>query len=204
MIEKIIENKEIIEERVVENTQEKSKEIEDDYEEELKKAMTLLGEHEKTIFIGQTVGCKGSAMFGSLENVSMKKRIELPVFEDVQMGMSIGLALEGFIPVSIYPRMDFLILAINQLVNHLDKMEQMSCGQFKPKVIIRTAIGGVKPLFPGPQHNQDHTQAIKALLTNVNVVKIERKEDILYEYKKALESDKSTILIEMSDLYHAK
>lgn len=181
-----------------------NEQIEEDYEEEIAKAMKMLGEHEKTVFIGQTVGCKGSAIFGTLKHIPMEKRIELPVIEDVQMGMSIGLALEGFIPVSIYPRMDFLILATNQLVNHLDKMEQMSCGQFKPKVIIRTAIGSIKPLFPGPQHNQDHTAALKLLLTNVNVVKLGRKQDIIPEYKKALESDKSTILIEVSDLYHSK
>lgn len=174
-----------------------------DYFDELKKAMQMLAENENVIFIGQSVGYKGTALFKTLEGIPDSRRIELPVFEDVQMGISTGMALKGFIPISFFPRMDFLILGVNQLVNHLDKMEEMSNGQFKPKVIIRTAKGSISPLFPGPQHCQDHTEALKCMLKNVNVVKLIKKEDILPEYKKALESDKSTILIEIPDLYHA-
>ena len=91
------------------------------YKEEIKKAMTMLGENPKTIFIGQTVEYTGSNIYGSLEGVPKEKRIELPIIEDTQMGMSIGLSLEGFIPISIFPRFDFFICATNQLVNHLDK-----------------------------------------------------------------------------------
>jgi len=175
-----------------------------DYFDELKKAMDVLAENEKVIFIGQAVNYKGTAFYKTLEGVPEKRRLELPVFEDVQMGMSIGLSLEGFIPVSFFPRMDFMVLGLNQLINHLDKMEEMSDGQFKPKVIIRTAKGSVKPLFPGPQHSQDHTEALKLMLKNVDVVKLERKEDIVPAYKKALESHRSTILIEIPDLYHSE
>ena len=42
------------------------------------------------------------------------------------MGMTIGLLMAGKIPVSIYPRWNFLLLAINQLVNHLDKLTEDS------------------------------------------------------------------------------
>lgn len=173
------------------------------YKNELQKAMDLLATNPNTIFIGQSVFYGGTSVFWSLKNISKERRIELPVFEDVQMGISIGLALEGFIPISIFPRMDFLICAINQLINHLDKMEQMSNGQFKPKVIIRTCVGSVNPLMPGPQHCQDHTEALKKLLTNINIVKLEKPEQIIEEYKKALESDKSTILVEFPDLYNS-
>ena len=174
-----------------------------DYFDELKKAMQFLSQDMRTIFIGQSVAYKGTALFKTLEGIPDNRRVELPVFEDVQMGMTIGLSLEGFIPVSFFPRMDFMVLGFNQLVNHLDKMEMMSSGQFKPKVIIRTAIGSVKPLFPGPQHCQDHSEALKLMLKNVDVVKLERKEDVLPAYQKALSSERSTILIEIPDLYHA-
>ncbi len=175
-----------------------------DYFDELKKAMQVLAANEKVIFIGQAVAYKGTALFKTLEGIPEQRRIELPVFEDVQMGMSIGLSLEGFIPVSFFPRMDFMVLGFNQLINHLDKMEMMSDGQFKPKVIIRTAIGSVKPLFPGPQHSQDHSEALKLMLKNCDVVKLMRKEDIIPAYEKALASERSTILIEIPDLYHAE
>jgi len=171
------------------------------YQEEITKAMNILGKNKNTIFIGQCVEYSGTSLFNTLKGVPKDKRIELPVCEEMQMGISIGLALEGFIPISVFPRWDFLILATNQLVNHLDKMEQMSCGQFKPKVIIRTSIGSVKPLFPGPQHNQDYTGAFIKILKNVNIVKLNKKEDILKEYKKAFKSNKSTILVEIPDNY---
>jgi pyruvate/2-oxoglutarate/acetoin dehydrogenase E1 component len=171
------------------------------YKEELNKAMELLAENEKTIFLGQSVAFPGNAIYKTLEKVPMEKRIETPIIEDLQMGMSIGLSLEGFIPISIFPRMDFLILATNQLANHLDKIKEMSNNHFSPKVIIRTAIGSIKPLYPGLQHCSDYTDALKILLKNVNVVKLENSKDIVPEYKKALESSQSTLLVEVGDLY---
>ena len=160
----------------------------------MKDAMTMLGKDPRTIFLGQTVGCSGSAMYGSLEGVPMEKRIELPVIEDTQMGMSIGLSLQGYIPISIYPRFDFLICAMNQMVNHLDKIEEMSHGEFKPKVIIRTAIGNTEPLYPGVQHCQDYTEAMRSALKSVTVVRV--GEDPVGDYRDALDRDGSTLLIE--------
>ncbi len=170
------------------------------YRDELMKAMELLAQDERTIFLGQTVGYPGSRFtYGTLEKVPFSKRIEMPVAEEFQMGASIGLALAGYIPISIYPRFDFLLLAANQLVNHLDKMEEMSSGQFKPKVIIRTIIGSRHP-YPGPQHCQDHTDAFKLMLTNVDVVRLNEARDIVPAYQRALENERSTLLIEIGDL----
>lgn len=171
------------------------------YVDRLVEAMKWLGEQEDTVFIGQSVRWPGTGMYWSIKDIPDEKKIELPVVEDMQMGMCIGMALEGCIPISVYPRMDFLILACNQLVNHLDKMELMSDGQFKPKVIIRTSVGSIKPLFPGPQHIQDHTEALKLMLTNVEVVKLDKDSDPLQEYQDAYLRNISTILIEMPDLY---
>src|SRR3989344_9511082 len=84
------------------------------YKEEIIKAMNNLASYDDTIFIGQSVRWKGTGLYWTIEGIPERKKIELPVFEDVQMGMSIGLSLEGFVPVSIYPRMDFLVLAYNQ------------------------------------------------------------------------------------------
>lgn len=167
------------------------------YAEQLTKAMNLLAEDERVIFIGQNVIYSGAvAIHDTLSAIPLSQKLELPVFEDTQLGLSIGLSLEGYIPVSIFPRMDFLIVAANQLVNHLDKIEAMSCGRFKPKVIIRCGIGGTKPLNPGPQHSQNHVAALQCLLTNIEVITLFRAGDIVPAYKDALASSKSTILVE--------
>ena len=109
------------------------------YKDELIRSMKYLSKDKRTIFLGQSVKYSGNAIFNTLKDVDDKKKIELPVFEDVQMGLSTGLALQGFIPITCYPRFDFLILAMNQLVNHLDKIRHMSFNEFKPRVIIRTS-----------------------------------------------------------------
>lgn len=171
------------------------------YRDEVVKAMDMLATDKRVIFLGQSIRYPGHIMYGTLGNIPKPRKIELPVFEETQMGICTGLALEGYIPVSIFPRMDFLIIAMNQLVNHLDKIEEMSGGQFKPKVIIRTMVGSTKPLNPGPQHCQDHTEALTRLLTNVAVHKLNSAKYILPAYEKALNSDRSSILIEMADLY---
>ncbi len=168
-----------------------------DYKKQTKKAMEMLAKNRKTVFIGQTVLYPGSPMYASLKDIALEKRIELPVAENMQMGMSIGLSLEGYVPISIYPRIDFLICGIDQLVNHLDKVEEMSHGEFKPKVIVRTQIGNKEPLYPGIQHCSDYTNALEVICKNINVLKIKTAEEVMPAYRQALDSDKSTILVEV-------
>ena len=170
------------------------------YRDELTKAMTMLGSHPNTIFIGQAVRFPGTAMYGTLEGVPMAKRIELPVFEDTQLGMATGMSLSGLLPVCIYPRINFLLLAINQLVSHLDKLPIYGNG-WKPKVIIRTAVAHNHPMDPGVQHLGDYGHAIRQMLSTVKTVMLLRGQDVIPEYRKAAERDGSTLLIERASLY---
>ena len=161
--------------------------------------MGYLAQHPKTLFVGQAVRFDGQLLHKTLAQVPMEKRIEMPVIEDFQMGYCTGLALAGFIPVSIYPRWDFLILAANQLVNHLDKLPVMS--EFKPKVIIRTAVGDTTPLNPGPQHTQNHTAAFRRILKTVQLIEVEKEEDVMPAYKRALSLPQSVIVVEHMSAY---
>src|ERR1041385_1239226 len=135
-------------------------------------AMAWLGEQSVTIFIGQTVVAGGSFFASSLEKVPLERRLEFPVAEEMQLGASLGLALQGFCAVSIYPRIDFVLLAMNQLINHLDKIGVMSEGKMKPRVIIRAANGPKKPLDGGPQHTNRYSGALRKMLTTVKVVEV--------------------------------
>lgn len=156
----------------------------------------------RMLFVGQSVSYPGHAMFNTLEeaNIPMTNRIEVPVLEDSQMGMATGISLAGIPVCSIYPRMDFLIIAMNQLVNHLDKWAEMSHGEFNPKVIIRTMIGSKEPLNPGLQHYQDHTEALRLMCPNIDIYKLRWTDEVLECYRAALASSKSSILIELGDL----
>ena len=181
------------------------------YKNEIIRSMEWLGEKENTIFLGQSVKYSGNAMYNTTKTIPENKLVELPVFEDVQMGMSLGMAYEGFVPITSYPRFDFLICAVNQLVNHLDKITIISEGQFQPRVIIRTSIGSRIPLDAGEQHTQDHTQAFKNLLKRVDVVVLDEWHDIFPAFKHAYERQPVTkydslvtLLIEWGDHYNAK
>ena len=170
------------------------------YKEEITKAMTKLAQQPDTIFIGQSIAYPGHVLFHTLEGVPMEKRLEFPVAEDFQLGFSIGLALMGYLPISVYPRMDFLVLALNQIVNHLDKIPEMSAGQYTPKVIIRTLVGSKTPMNPGPQHCQDYTEALRKMIS-IPVYRIKAPEAVSFIYNKALEQKQSCIIVEIADLY---
>jgi len=173
------------------------------YKGEVIRAMGLLAQHPKVIFIGQTIVYPGSVLSDTLEGIPIEKKLELPVAEEMQMGMSIGLSLEGYIPISIYPRIDFLLLACNQLANHLDVLPELTHNEFQAKVIIRTIVGAKEPMNPGIQHCRDHTEVFKALLKDVVVVKLDSAGWVMPVYAGALKSRKSTLIIEEAKLYGA-
>lgn len=176
------------------------------YFDEIKKSMEFLSNQKETIFLGQAVEYPGTAMTRTLSDVPKSKLYEMPVCEEMQMGISLGMSLNGMIPISIYPRWNFLLLAVNQIVNHVDKISEISNNKFKSKIIIRTGIGSEKPLHPQHQHIGDFTNAFKDMLKNIEVIKLENPSDILPAYEKAyLRNDnKSTLLVEVSDYYNSK
>ena len=166
--------------------------------------MEFLEKNNKTIFIGQAVNYPGTAMFNTLKDINNKKKIEFPVAEEFQMGFTIGMAMSNYIPITIYPRWNFLLLSINQLINHLDKFNYMY--DKKIKVIIRTSIGSKHPLNPQHQHLGDFSSSIKLMSKNLDLIKLREPKDILNSYKKALyrKDGKSTILVEYGDYYNLK
>lgn len=176
------------------------------YFDEMFKTMRWLSGQHNTFFLGQSVGTTGTAMFNTLADVPMVKRLEMPVIEETQMGMSIGMALNGTIPISIYPRWNFLLLATNQVVNHLDKIKKFSHDEFIPKVIIRTGVGSERPLHPQAQHVGNFSEAFRSMCENIEVIECIEPENIFPAYEKAYTRDdgKSTIIVEFSDFYNEK
>ena len=168
------------------------------YFDELTKAMTWLGNKPDTLFIGQSVAYPSNAIYKTLDGVPMVKRLELPVAEEMQMGISIGMAMMGKTVISIFPRMDFLMCAMNQLVNHLDKNIYL----MKGKVIIRTCVGATKPLYPGVQHCGDYTEGINKLLKNIPMYKLLSAEQVSFYYSEVYKSGKSALIVEYGDSYN--
>lgn len=176
------------------------------YFEELKKAMSLLAEHPKTMFIGQAVEYEGTGLYDSLKHLPSEKKIELPVAEYLQTGMANGMAIEGMIPVSTYPRWNFLLMGVDQIVNHMDKFITMSEGQCSPKIIIRVSVGSEHPVDPQCQHKGNFSNAFREMLQNTEVVELHEPEDIIPSYQKAINRTDgiNTILVEFADYIKIK
>ena len=174
------------------------------YKDELIRSMEWLGEKDDTFFLGQSVKYSGNAIYNTLSTLDDSKKIETPVFEEVQMGMSTGMAMNGLVPITCFPRFDFLMRCMDSLVNHLDKMQNMTENNFQPKVIIRTSIGSTNPLNGGVQHTQDYTSMFKLILNEVNVILLDEPEDIFPTFRKAYEGVGSSLIIEWGDYYNEK
>jgi len=176
------------------------------YFDELKRSMNYLAKQPDTMFLGQAVAYKGTAMTNTLADVPKNKLLEMPVDEEMQMGITNGLAVAGTVPISIYPRWNFVLLAVNQLVNHLDRMPAFSHGEYIPKVIIRTGIGSERPLQPQAQHVGDFTDGFRQILNNIEIIRCEEPEDIFPAYHKAYNraDGKCTLIVEYGDYYGEK
>lgn len=163
------------------------------FSEAVNEAMRRLALRDDTIFIGQSVKYDGAAIYHSLDGVPDAKRLEMPVIEDFQLGYCTGLSLTGKLPICIYPRMDFLLLAMNQLVLHLDKLPRYG---WKPKVILRCAVGQRKPLDAGSQHTNNFTYPIRQMLSLINVFELRRADEVLDAYKLATDLKHSSLIVE--------
>jgi hypothetical protein len=85
-------------------------------------------------------------------------------------------------------------------------MADLCSNKVKTKVIIRTAIGSERPLYPQIQHVGDFTDSLRGMCSNLEVIRLYNSNDILPSYKKALyrRDGVSTILVEYGDFYNEK
>ena len=156
-------------------------------------AMRMLAKDTRTLFVGQSVCYDGAAIYESLDGVPMQKRLEMPVIEDFQLGYCIGLALAGQVPICIFPRMDFMLLAANQLVNHLDKLPLYG---WKPKMILRARVGTKHPLDAGPQHTQNYGKEFDLMTCSVQVREVRTAAAVTAAYKEALGGSGAYLIVE--------
>ena len=173
------------------------------YKDALTNSMTYLGQQDDTIFIGQQIIWPGNPMSSTLNYVSKDKMIEVPVMEDSQMGMSLGMSMAGKFVITFYPRWDFLICATNQLVNHVDKIKLMSNGQWSPNMIIRLGKGSDKPLDPGHQHRGNYIEEFKSMCQNIMFWDLKDYTNIETIYKSCYEQGGIHVIVEYPELYNS-
>ena len=89
---------------------------------------------------------------GLLEKFGPERVFGTPLSEDAMTGAAIGMALAGLRPIHVHIRMDFLMLAMNQLINVAAKSRYMYGGRVALPLVIRAMIG--KSWGQGAQHSQ--------------------------------------------------
>ena len=129
------------------------------YKEAIHKAMVKLSEDERVVFIGQGLVSDDDPFYGTLSDIPKSKMLEMPCAEILSTGVAIGLALTGWIPVLLFQRMDFMLLAADQIINHAAMFPILSGGNVKIPMIIRACIGSQSEKFEvGIQHNKDFSK----------------------------------------------
>lgn len=165
--------------------------------------MNKLAEHPRAVFVGQGLGVAGTTMTDTLASVPRDKMIDFPIAEELQLGFCIGLALDGWLPVCIYPRWNFVLRAADQLVNHLDRLPLYSGGGYVPKVIIRVSVPSVRPFDPGPQHDDDFSLAFSHMLRTVKMREMLSESHVWSAYDAAPKAKYSSIMVEYAALCNA-
>lgn len=89
---------------------------------------------------------------GLVEKYGLERVFGTPLSEDAMTGVAIGAALAGLRPIHVHIRMDFLLLAMNQLINIAAKSRYMYGGQVEVPMVVRSMIG--KSWGQGAQHSQ--------------------------------------------------
>jgi acetoin:2,6-dichlorophenolindophenol oxidoreductase subunit beta len=161
------------------------------YSEFIRQQMIELSKEPNTIFIGYNMKY-GSRAYGTMVGVDPSCIYEMPTAEALMTGMAIGMALTGFVPVLFFERHDFMLLASDQIINHLSKIKKLSHGDFNPKVIIRAVIGHDKPFDPGPQHLGDYTELFRDHMRVYDVLPCTLEAS----YEQALHHDGPVMIVE--------
>ena len=167
------------------------------YKNAIAQSMKELGELG-AIFIGYNVAY-GDAM-GTLKGVPKEQKLETPVAENLMAGLAIGMSFEGFIPVLYYERHDFMLVAADAIINHIDKIERISHGEFKVPVIIRAVTADAGPFYSGITHSQDFTNMFRSAVS-FPVIDPITGVDVLNAVRGAVESGKPMMLIERKSRY---
>ena len=115
----------------------------------------LLDKYPETFVIGQGLWSPwyvGNSMQDLDKKFGKQRIIDTPVSESAVTGMAVGASLVGALPIVVHPRIDFMLYAMDAIVNQAAKWSHMTGGQANPSLTIRGIInrGGEQ----GAQHSQ--------------------------------------------------
>ena len=124
----------------------------------------LLKEHPEVFAIGQGLWSPwyvGNSMKDLERDFGKTRIIDSPVSELACTGAALGASLCGYRPIIIHPRMDFMVLAADQLINQASKWHSMLGGQASAPLTIRGIINR------GREQGAQHSQALHSMYAHI-------------------------------------
>jgi len=127
------------------------------------------------------------------EHIDQNRIIEMPVAESAICGIAVGAALMGKRPVISFHRVEFALLAMEQIVNNAAKAHYISNGRHKVPLVIRMIIG--RGWGQGPEHSQS-LEAVFSHFPGLKVVMPTYPQDAKGLMIAAVEDDNPVVMIE--------
>ena len=124
---------------------------------------------QRVFILGEDVGVRGGvfrATAGLYEEFGESRVIDAPLAESAIAGVAIGAAAYGMRPIAEMQFADFIMTAVNQIINEAAKMRYRSNGDWNCPVVIRAPYGG------GVHGALYHSQSIEAMFCNVPGLKV--------------------------------
>ncbi len=126
------------------------------YGQAIHQGLTLAMEKDPTVFVMGIGVDDHKGVFGStkglVDRFGKDRVFDTPISEGAMTGVAIGAALNGMKPVHVHIRVDFLYLALDQLLNLAAKWSYMFGGKMKVPMVVRACIG--RSWGQGAQHSQ--------------------------------------------------
>lgn len=103
---------------------------------------------------------------GLLEKFGPKRVFSTPLSEEALLGFGLGAAISGLHPINVQMRVDFLLLAINQLVNMIASYHYGTDGKIKVPLVIRAIIG------KGWGQSYQHSKSLQSFFAHIPGLKV--------------------------------
>jgi pyruvate dehydrogenase E1 component beta subunit len=160
---------------------------------------------DKDVFLlGEEIGIfEGSYKItaGLLKEFGSKRVLDTPIAENGFVGMAVGAAMLGLRPVVEIMTINFILLAIDEIVNHAAKIHYMFGGQTAVPMVIRTPGGG------GQQLSATHSQNLEVWFAHVPGLKVvapSTPEDARGLLRTSIRDNNPVLFLENLALYNTK
>ena len=175
------------------------------YREALGQAIAdAMAADKKVVVLGEEVGAYGGAYGvtrGLLERFGPERVIDTPISEPGIVGTSVGMALEGLLPVAELMYVDFLAMAMDQLANQAAKIRYMFGGAASVPLVLRTQGG------TGRSAAAQHSQSLEGWGAHVPGLRVALPatiNDAYFLLRDAIRQPDPVLFIEHKGLYVKK